>query len=168
MSDSERSFQRLLLKRGTPQDMGSLRDLMNCCVSLLPIIQDSFTQSNNTELQEMVSLCLSIQQSPVYSLLNEALNVSAIFNKNIEVLKTIARDNARLSANVGEIINASNRNTNVFAIDYIRLANELANVLRNAPIQSNVAVEMQDGDIYMDAERVGRKVAPVVSRVVVK
>lgn len=74
MSDSERSFQRLLLKRGTPQDMGSLRDLMNCCVSLLPIIQDSFTQSNNTELQEMVSLCLSIQQSPVYSLLNEALN----------------------------------------------------------------------------------------------
>ena len=74
MSDSERSFQRLLLKRGTPQDMGSLRDLMNCCVSLLPIIQDSFTQSNNIELKEMISLCLSIQQSPVYSLLNKALN----------------------------------------------------------------------------------------------
>lgn len=54
--------------------MGSLRDLMNCCVSLLPIIQDSFTQSNNIELKEMISLCLSIQQSPVYSLLNKALN----------------------------------------------------------------------------------------------
>ena len=91
-----------------------------------------------------------------------------IFSKGVEVLKTIARDNAQLSANIGEVINASNRNANIFAIDYVRLANELANVLRNAPIQSNVAVEMQDGDIYMDAERVGRKVAPVVSRVVVK
>ena len=138
------------------------------------MIKSAVNNSNREILEQVASYCLMVVNAfkslgnGILSVLNEALNVSAIFNKNIEVLKTIARDNARLSANVGEIINASNRNTNVFAIDYIRLANELANVLRNAPIQSNVAVEMQDGDIYMDAERVGRKVAPVVSRVVVR
>lgn len=142
--------------------------------SLLSMIKSAVNNSNREILEQVASYCLMVVNAfksldnGILSVLNEALNVSAIFNKNIEVLKTIARDNARLSANVGEIINASNRNTNVFAIDYIRLANELANVLRNAPIQSNVAVEMQDGDIYMDAERVGRKVAPVVSRVVVR
>ena len=125
-------------------------------------------------MEQVASYCLTVVNAfkslgnGILSVLNEALNISAIFIKGVEVLKTIARDNAQLSANIGEVINASNRNANIFAIDYVRLANELANVLRNAPIQSNVAVEMQDGDIYMDAERVGRKVAPVVSRVVVK
>ena len=142
--------------------------------SLLSMIKSAVNNSNREILEQVASYCLMVVNAfkslgnGILSVLNEALNISAIFNKNIEVLKTIARDNAQLSANVGEVINASNRNTNVFAIDYIRLANELANVLRNAPIQSNVAVEMQDGDIYMDAERVGRKVAPVVSRVVVR
>ena len=50
-------------------------------------------------------------------------------------------------------------------IDYGTLARELANVLRNAPISPQVSVEMNDGDVYLDAERVGRKVAPTVSRV---
>lgn len=51
------------------------------------------------------------------------------------------------------------------SIDYGMLAKELANVLRSAPISPQVSVEMNDGDVYLDAERVGRKVAPTVSRV---
>lgn len=50
-------------------------------------------------------------------------------------------------------------------LDYSMLATKLAEVLRDAPISPQVSVEMNDGDIYMDAERVGRKVAPTVSRV---
>ena len=51
------------------------------------------------------------------------------------------------------------------SIDYGMLAKELANVLRSAPISPQVSVEMNDGDVYLDSERVGRKVAPIVSRV---
>lgn len=50
--------------------------------------------------------------------------------------------------------------------DYETMALYMAEVLRKAPIQVPVNVEMKDGDVYMDNERVGRKVAPVVSRVV--
>lgn len=50
--------------------------------------------------------------------------------------------------------------------DYDRLAAKLAQILATAPIQPNINVEMEDGDVYLDNERVGRKVAPVVSRVV--
>lgn len=52
--------------------------------------------------------------------------------------------------------------------DYEQLAGYLATALRNAPIQPQVSVEMQDGDVYLDKERVGRSIAPVVSRVVVQ
>lgn len=51
------------------------------------------------------------------------------------------------------------------AIDIDLLARKMVDMMRNAPIVNNVTVEMEDGDVYMDAERVGRKVAPVVSRV---
>lgn len=50
--------------------------------------------------------------------------------------------------------------------DYQTLAWYLLDVLRKAPINIPVSVEMQDGDIIIDKERVGRKVAPVVSRVI--
>ena len=49
--------------------------------------------------------------------------------------------------------------------DYEQLAQRLGNTLRQSPVQANVHVEMQDGDVYLDKERVGRSVAPVVSRV---
>ena len=54
-------------------------------------------------------------------------------------------------------------NNSVF--DYKTLAMYLLEVLRKAPINIPVTVEMEDGDVIMDKERVGRKVAPVVSRV---
>lgn len=142
--------------------------------SLLSMIKSAVNSANSEILEQVASYCLTVVNAfkslgnGILSVLNEALNVSVIFSEGVEVLKAIARDNARLSMNVREVTNALSRNANIFAIDYTRLANELANVLRDVPIQSNVAVEMQDGDIYMDTERVGRKVAPVVSRVVVR
>lgn len=52
-------------------------------------------------------------------------------------------------------------------IDYDRIAALFANMMKNAPVPQ-VVVEMEDGDVYMDKERVGRKLAPVVSRVIVQ
>lgn len=55
---------------------------------------------------------------------------------------------------------------NRMILDYDVLAERLAEVLRLVPITPQVVVEMEDGDVVMDGERVGRKIAPVVSRVV--
>lgn len=49
-------------------------------------------------------------------------------------------------------------------IDYVKLASEMTKILRDAPIQTNVEFEVKEGDVYMDAEKVGRKVTPTVSR----
>lgn len=51
-------------------------------------------------------------------------------------------------------------------IDYGKLAAYLAAALQSAPIQPKISVEMQDGDVYLDKERVGRSLAPTVSRIV--
>lgn len=51
-------------------------------------------------------------------------------------------------------------------IDYYALATMLYQILKEAPIVINPEIYMEDGDVYFDTERVGRKVAPVVSRVV--
>ena len=51
-------------------------------------------------------------------------------------------------------------------IDYYALATILYQLLKEAPIEIRPEVYMEDGDVYLDNERVGRKVAPVVSRVV--
>ncbi|MCD2492730.1 phage tail tape measure protein [Lacrimispora sp. NSJ-141] len=51
------------------------------------------------------------------------------------------------------------------SVDTKALAKEIAALLQ---IKPEVTVEMKDGDVYMDSERVGRKTAPVVSRVLSK
>lgn len=51
-------------------------------------------------------------------------------------------------------------------IDYYALASILYQLLKESPIVVNPQIYMEDGDVYFDTERVGRKVAPVVSRVV--
>lgn len=53
-------------------------------------------------------------------------------------------------------------------IDYDRLANVLLSKLHEAPIECNPIIEMKDGDVYFDNEKVGRKQAPVVSRIISK
>ena len=50
-------------------------------------------------------------------------------------------------------------------IDYEMLAKTMVGFMQDYPINNYVNVEMEDGDVIMDGERVGRKVAPVVSRV---
>lgn len=45
------------------------------------------------------------------------------------------------------------------------LAEMFYGLIKNAPIINNVNVSMEDGDVLLDSERVGRKIAPVVSRV---
>lgn len=54
----------------------------------------------------------------------------------------------------------------VSGIDYAKLAAYLAAALQSAPIKADVKVEMQDGDVYLDKERVGRSLAPTVSRII--
>lgn len=53
-------------------------------------------------------------------------------------------------------------------INYSLLAAMLADILRKSPVNVDVGVYMDDGDVYLDKERVGRTVAPVVSRVIVQ
>lgn len=45
------------------------------------------------------------------------------------------------------------------------LAEMFYGLLKDAPIVNNVNVSMEDGDVLFDSERVGRKLAPIVSRV---
>lgn len=92
------------------------------------------------------------------------------FNTNIDKLRgklhTLQVTGAEVSGGVD--FNFDEFDTGRGSFDYKTLAEHLAEVLKGAPIQVPVNVEMQDGDIIMDSERVGRKVAPVVSRVVVQ
>lgn len=53
-------------------------------------------------------------------------------------------------------------------IDYDMLAAKMAAVLKDAPINPQVEVQMGDGNVYLDKERVGRNIAPVISRVMTK
>ena len=64
-----------------------------------------------------------------------------------------------------DVKNNFNADVSVDPINYKQLAYELANVLKQTPIQNNVSFEVKEGDVYMDAEKVGRKVTPVVSRI---
>lgn len=56
-------------------------------------------------------------------------------------------------------------NTSGNIIDINTLARKMVELMKETPIVNNVTVEMDDGDVYMDSERVGRKIAPVVSRI---
>lgn len=57
---------------------------------------------------------------------------------------------------------------NTPGIDYDMLADKVAEkmaaVMKNTPVQP--IIEMKDGNVYLENERVGRKVAPVVSRII--
>ena len=115
---------------------------------------------------------------------------AAVTGSNAEVLKSIemhfealytnfSASSERLVAILGELLESSlkyaNAVSNIATIDsfgkgdgfdYATLAAYLADEFKRAPVQHNINVEMEDGDVYLDNERVGRKVAPVVSRVV--
>lgn len=82
--------------------------------------------------------------------------------------KTSKFGSMAMQVNVPDKVDISNPMAPSSVIDYDLLAEKMTDVLRDAPIQPQVDVNMEDGDVYMDGERVGRKVAPVVSRVQAK
>lgn len=54
----------------------------------------------------------------------------------------------------------------LFTEENLQLLSEmLYDLLKDAPIINNVNVSMEDGDVLLDSERVGRKIAPIISRV---
>lgn len=53
--------------------MGTIRDMLNSCTQLLELVREPFMASSHSELHSVIQLLESIQQSPVYSLLNTAL-----------------------------------------------------------------------------------------------
>lgn len=60
----------------------------------------------------------------------------------------------------------SNNGNGLFSEENLQLlADMLYTLLRDNPIVNNINVAMEDGDVFLDNERVGRKLAPVVSRV---
>ena len=45
-----------------------------------------------------------------------------------------------------------------------KVADKIIEAMKKAPIQP--IIQMNDGDVYLDNEKVGRKQAPVISRVI--
>lgn len=73
LNDSERSFQRLLLQRGGPQDLGVIRDMMKTCVQLSEAMRAAVASSHNAYLQTGLGLLESVQASPLLASLSHAL-----------------------------------------------------------------------------------------------
>lgn len=72
---------------------------------------------------------------------------------------------ARVTGGIGSISDGGLTGTIFNEASLQMLSEMLYKLLRMAPIENNVIVQMEDGDVILDNERVGRKVAPVVSRV---
>ena len=102
-----------------------------------------------------------------------------IMNKNIKELKPISFD---LKADVKTNFNEEDLNITKEVKDLNLDINGLDNrptiieefkgmlkeALSNIKVDNKIDVVMNDGDVYLDSERVGRKVAPVVSRLQVR
>ena len=72
---------------------------------------------------------------------------------------------ARVTGGLGPISDSGLTGTIFNEASLQMLSEMLYKLLRTAPIENNVIVQMEDGDVILDNERVGRKIAPVVSRV---
>lgn len=86
-------------------------------------------------------------------------------------LSVAKRDRARalydyVGSEIGADYSVQNSNNGLDTATLAKaIAAELATTLKNAPISNNVTVQMESGDVLLDRERVGRAVAPTVSRV---
>lgn len=97
-------------------------------------------------------------------------DMTTTLNKNLDKLQSNVNGitiQGEAVFNGGSNLGAS-LGTKTDGIDYWALAQSLAEVLRAAPIQPQVDIEMRGGDVLLDNERVGRAVAPVVQRVQTK
>lgn len=111
--------------------------------------------------QSLLSMIKNTVQNAISGLLSAINGFAAAmldaFTLTISSLSTSISD---MSSIVGNIV-TNNGN----GIDYDLLVNKLIDVLRNAPIQVVNNYEVEDGDVYIDGERAGRKLAPIISRI---
>lgn len=98
------------------------------------------------------------------SMLKDVNKSIAKMQDNIDTIKIDAETSVN-SKNID--FNSNGTLTTKALFDYELVANMFYDMLKQAPIQPNVSVEMGDGNVYFDKERVGRAVAPVVERVIV-
>ena len=85
---------------------------------------------------------------------------------NIDSAMNVAKIKpSTISGTVSDFI-ISNNGDGLFSEANLQLlADMLYTLFRDNPVVNNINVEMEDGDVFLDNERVGRKLAPVVSRV---
>lgn len=85
---------------------------------------------------------------------------------NIDSAMDIAKIKpSSISGAVSDFV-VSNNGGGLFSEENLQLlADMLYTLLKDNPIINNINVTMEDGDVLLDSERVGRKLAPVVSRV---
>lgn len=103
---------------------------------------------------------------PTFAVMGENSDPEAIIP-----LSVAKRDRARalydyVGSEIGADYSVQNSNNSLDTAALAKaIAAELATTLKNAPINNNVTVQMESGDVLLDRERVGRAVAPTVSRV---
>ena len=107
-----------------------------------------------------------IVTEPTFAVMGENSDPEAIIP-----LSAGKRDRARalydyVGSEIGADYSVQNSNNGLDTATLAKaIAAELAITLKNAPINNNVTVQMESGDVLLDRERVGRAVAPTVSRV---
>lgn len=107
-----------------------------------------------------------IVTEPTLSIMGENSDPEAIIPLSVN-----KRDRARalydyVGSEIGADYSVQNGNNSLDTATLAKaIAAELATTLKNAPISNNVTVQMDGGDVLLDRERVGRAVAPTVSRV---
>lgn len=107
-----------------------------------------------------------IVTEPTLSIMGENSDPEAIIPLSVG-----KRDRARalydyVGSEIGADYSVQNSNNGLDTATLAKaIAAELATTLKNAPISNNVTVQMESGDVLLDRERVGRAVAPTVSRV---
>lgn len=107
-----------------------------------------------------------IVTEPTLSIMGENSDPEAIIP-----LSVAKRDRARalydyVGSEIGADYSVQNNNNSLDTATLAKaIATELATTLRENPIRPTVNVQMDGGDVLLDRERVGRAVAPTVSRV---
>ena len=138
--------------------------------SLIDMIRSAVSSSTSVISRDINSYCSAMVDaftsainiiSSTFVMLNDGLlSVNKMFENAVSTFN-ISKSNDFMSRyGVDSLFGG---NTDI--IDYYKLSQVFLEVLRTVQIVNNVNVEMEDGDVYLDNERVGRKVAPVVSRI---
>lgn len=116
------------------------------------------------ELNGFAAILVNLQQATVSVLKELASEVSGL--SNVDDLLRDLRDTVK-KTEVGHF-DPELLKKPLQGADYGNLVSQITEAIKNTPIQPRVSVEMKNGDVYLDKERVGRSISPVVSRVIVQ